>query len=591
LYFVAFVLLALVQFANNGNLNRQLGALRISGNIRRQNAGQAPRQLADGGVEYLVDDGISLFFGGLEFKLSGGIKNGLAYVNDEGLVQAAYPEVVTISDNEASFQLSGGQQLLFHIDNGANAKKLTISTPVENGIEQILVPFRTALSSSIERDELNGFVVKSENDKYALEAENIYEKRRIVSLSPNVPVLFYRVISDRDTYNIAEFIVSGGRERQVYNEIVNNWRDAAFDRWTRLINSGDRDENTIACYLAETARHGTLTASLGTLPASFHNRTYTFLLAPFLGGLGSSMGSLLTNERERMSLIASFSESAPSNFLTRKDIFEYLYVRGSKDIFDRGIEYVKGLEPSEIDVTMCAGIFEGWLTWNRWMDAETENPFEKFLPRARMLIFANMRKDRTNSHVFLVYDGINILYNIRLGVSIVGFSEATGNSEWAAAGRSLIVSALSFADQELSLSGKLQLSEDGVFTDAGSYEERLTAAQVYNELKFSNFYPHAFGAGKVADSIWVWTISPEIGVSFQNNTLNFDIGFPPGETHYIYVLNIKPFSRIQIRGMAWRSDPQFEQYNAPGWRYIPSEQVLMVKIVQSNNVERISVVF
>jgi hypothetical protein len=589
-YFVIFMLLSLVQFTSQDNLNRQIGALRINGSLRRQGDGVAQQQTGSG-REYFIQDGVRLSFGGLEFKLQGSVNNGLAYVDSEGLVQAAYPEALTISDNEVRCRLSDGQQLSFYADNSMGTKNLTISALITGDVEQILVPFKAYGRASIERGELNDIVVSYGNDEYVFEAGNIDEDRGLISLSRADPAVFYHVILDYDTPNITEFIVSGSTERQIFNETVQKWCDAAFDYWRRIVNTGNVTESTIASYLAEAARRGVLSTAVGTLPASIRNGNYTFLLAPFLGRLNGSMRGLLTNEQESISRIASFSIGSPSSFLTGENIFEYLYERGNQGLFDSGIGYVKSLNPSTIDVKMCAGIFEGWLVWNKWMDGvETENPFDKFLYRARELVSANMKKDDSTGYVFLVDGTIDILYNIRLGAALANFSEATGNNGWAAVGRSLIVSALSLTDNELSLNAELEISADGSFVGAAS-SEKLSAAQIYHELRFYNFYPHAFGTGRVSDDVWLWTISPEIRASFQNNVLDFGIDFPPGGTHYIYILNIKPFSRIQLRNMDWRSDPQFEQYNAPGWRYSTSEQVLMVKMVQQNDVEHIRIVF
>jgi hypothetical protein len=589
LYFVIFMLLSLVQFTGQGNISRKIGDLRITGSLRRQNEG-VTRQQAGSGREYSIHNSVRLSFGGLEFNLPGDIDNGFAYVNSGGLIQAAYPETVTISDNEARFHLSGGQQLSFYVDNSMNTKNLTISALLIDDVEQMLVPFNVYGRSSIERGEMDKFIVKNGDDEYVLETANIYEDRGLISLSRADPAVFYHIISDDNTFNITSLIVSGGMEKQIYNDAVQNWCDAAFAYWGRFVNTANRNEDTVVSYLSEAARRGALRTAVSLLPASFRNGTYSFRLTPFLGRMTSSMGGLLANEREIMSRIASFSQSSLSDFLTEKDVFGYLYDRGNNDLFDRGIEYVNGLNPSAVNIDMCAGIFEGWLTWNRASGPETENPFDKFLNRARELVSAHIKKDKTNDHVFVINDDIDTLYNIRLGLALAGFSETTGNNGWAAVGRSLIMSALSLSDNELSLNSKLELSADGVFTGAASAGS-LPATEIYRELRYSNFYPHGAGVGREAEGVWLWTISPEVSVSFQNNVLDFGVTFPPGETHYIYILNTKPFSRIQLRGMDWRSDPQFEQYNAPGWRYSPAEQVLMVKVVQQSMVENIRIVF
>jgi hypothetical protein len=97
--------------------------------------------------------------------------------------------------------------------------------------------------------------------------------------------------------------------------------------------------------------------------------------------------------------------------------------------------------------------------------------------------------------------------------------------------------------------------------------------------------------GQANNGVWLWTVSPEINTSFQDSVLDFGITFPIGEAHYVYIFNVQPFSKIQIRNIDYRSDPQFEQYNAPGWLYSSGEKVLMVKILQRSSVEHIRIVF
>jgi hypothetical protein len=86
-------------------------------------------------------------------------------------------------------------------------------------------------------------------------------------------------------------------------------------------------------------------------------------------------------------------------------------------------------------------------------------------------------------------------------------------------------------------------------------------------------------------------VSSDVDAYFQNNVLDIYVSFPLGETHYLYITNVPYFSRIQMRGMDYRSDPQFEQYNAPGWIYSAAEMVLMVKMVQLSQVELIRLIF
>jgi hypothetical protein len=436
--------------------------------------------------------------------------------------------------------------------------------------------------------------VSHDGAEYTFETTHIDEERRQIFLSRSDPVIFYRVIPSDNIFNLAGFIVSGGMEKTLYNDILKRWRDAAFIDWERRITAAGTapaavNETVITAYLAEAALRGALIHAKNMIPVSLRRGSYhTFLSAPFWGDLNASLREFVTSEHGKMADIALRAASDPSFFLTSEKIFEYLAVRGNNDLFETGIKYINGLNPASITLDMCAGIFEGWLSWNKWRSGT--NPFGEFLPKASALVSANIKKDISAANVFVMRDKVDVLYNIRLGAALAAYGEVAMNNGWSAVGRSLIISALSFANQDASISGALEMSNAGVFTPAAS-AETLTSALIYGKLELSEFYPHSVGVDAMDGGVWLWTVSPDVDISFQNNTLDFYVNFPVGETHFIYIVNLPPFSRIQLRNIDYRSDPRFEQYNAPGWLYSAAEHVLMVKIVQSSVLEPIKVVF
>jgi hypothetical protein len=588
LYFCLLALFAFVQFTGRDGLNRQVGALRVSGLFKRQD--KTAMTYTDRNRQ-MVEDGITVSFRGMEFHLTGNMDNGLAYIDSEGLVKAAYPETVTFSGNEVRFQLSDGQELSFYADDDSKASALTISALVKDDTEQIMLPFNINDRAVFEYSEFGNFAVKYDNAEYVFETPLIDQDTGHILLSRINPVAFYRIIPDGEASNFAEFIVSGSMEKPFYNEIIQRWCGLAFAYWERRIAEGAADENIVTAYLAEAARRGALMPALDMIPASFRRQSASFLSAPFLGRLNASMRGLTLFEETKRSLIASEAKTNPSVFLSEKRVFEYLAQRGNYELFETGIEYIKTLSASDLDLETCAGVLEGWFAWNV-LRPDVENPFEELLPKTLTLILTNMKKDKASGYVFAAADYVDVLYNIRLGAAITAYSENINDITWAAVGRSLLISVFSFAamDDSASVSDRLELSDDGEFTLPES-ADRLTAAEIYAELGYSDFYPHAIGAGPQINGVWLWTISPSVAASFQNNILDFGVTFPPGASHYIYIMNLKPFSRIQLRNIFWRSDPQFEQYNAPGWLYSVAEQILMVKIAQQEEIEHIKILY
>jgi hypothetical protein len=586
LYVVVFALLAFVQFDDQSRFSKHIGALRISGSIDRQKTGQA--QTA-GSKVYTVKDGMKMVFAGMEFYLYGETEGGLTCVDGNGLKSSAFLETMTISMNEARFHLSGGQEISFYTNSENDGKELVISALLASDIEQILLPFKPVYRAGVRRNEVNFLTVEYNGAEYTLEANTLDEHNGLISLNRDDPVAFYRVIPSGDEFNFAGFIVSGGMEKALYNDSTRKWLDTAFSGWERRINAGNAGEDVVTAYLAEAAQRGALGQAVSMVPPpSGGSAARTFLSAPLLGGLNTHLREFTASEREKISRIARYTNTGLSAYLTEEKIFDYLARRGNTELFNRGIEYVGTLNPPAVDLDMCAGIFEGWLAWNNHR-GNGNNPFEHLLQKTFALISAHIVKDRQNTSVLVAGETVDVLYNIRLGVALAAYGESVMNNGWAAVGRSLVISVLSFAESDGSIGSHIELS-DGNFAETPD-ADRMGAAQIYRELGLSGFYPHSAGFETSIVGLWAWTASPDIDASFQNNTLDFYIGFPLGEAQYIYIFNVPPFSTLQMRGMVYRSDPRFEQYNAPGWLYSAAEQVLMLKMVQQNPVELIRVVF
>jgi hypothetical protein len=591
LYFCLFALLAFVQFAGTGGFNRQIGSLRISGSFKPGADGAAALRPVENSVGQAVNDGIRVSFCGMEFNLTGGADNGLAYIDGERHIGAAYPEAITLSKNEARLRLSGGQEISFYVNDDKNIKELTISALIKNDIDQILLPFNTDNKAAFEYNEFGNFTVKYGNEEYTFETPNIDQDTKRILLSRINPLAFYRIVSDNgDTSNFSESIVSGGMEKPFYNEIIQNWCDKAFAYWESRIKAGRADESVVVSYLTEAARRGALIQALDIIPAAFKRESVTFLSSPFLGRLNVSMRGFTSFEKEKITGLASRAKRDLSVFLKEERVFEYLAQRSNYELFETGIEYIKGLPPPVLDLKMCAGVFEGWSAWNLWR-MSGENPFGNLLTKTFDLISEHIKKDKVSGYVF-TGDDIDVLYNLRLGIALAAYGEETNNHAWAAVGRSLVISVLSFdmVDENASVSAQLEISADGAFTVPNS-ADKLTAAQIYSKLRYSDFYPHAVGMGNQANGVWLWTVSPAAGAVFANNVLDFNVTFPTGASHYLYILNVKPFSTIQMRNRDWPSDPQFEQYDAPGWLYSASEQILMVKMLHKEEIERLRILY
>jgi hypothetical protein len=198
----------------------------------------------------------------------------------------------------------------------------------------------------------------------------------------------------------------------------------------------------------------------------------------------------------------------------------------------------------------------------RWRP-NADNPVERLTEQIIYIISENIIRDMEKDHVFVMnFEGLNLAFSLRLGLAIIPWAASTQNSQWEEIGRSLVLSALE-------ISG----------ADAGKF---------YNILKPENYHPRA---AWLADGQWAWTVSPAIRATTADGNLNIAISFPVNMTHYVMIRGVRPFLRLQIYGVDWRSEPQFERSDSSGWIYYPQDQLLIIKMRHRTAVENVRIIY
>jgi hypothetical protein len=191
----------------------------------------------------------------------------------------------------------------------------------------------------------------------------------------------------------------------------------------------------------------------------------------------------------------------------------------------------------------------------------------------------------------LVFHGAaaDMEFNLRLGKALWMWAESANRGEWAALGRSLVVSVLSLADGTGTTPPRLLLSGDGQITeDPGP---RISSARLYRILNPGEYYPRPVVIGSGVNGIWAWTAASAVTAAQENNVLDISVSFPAGETHYMMIRGVRPFDKIQLYNIDYRTDPQFERYDSSGWVYSAQDQILLLKMKHQTTVEHIKIFY
>ncbi|MCL1813297.1 MAG: hypothetical protein FWG29_07230 [Treponema sp.] len=609
LFLYAAVLITLVyfQFAKKTNFTLREGDLVIQGNYDKNQKSLSNTHPLAGKA--------SVFFGGMEFILGDGLELSGFSANTPAL-----PKLMTLTDNEVYFRLSEGPGLVFTTQYSGGAIELVIradflagtgilapadisDTYAEDSYNEAIadnelisstdsfkyhslkIPFK-ALPTSIVQDNGQQLLVNANGSNYTFSRSGAGFAgvgRGFVLLEAQSPAISYRVVPDKESVNPRDFIIPAALDNEEYEAALALWLDQSYMLWNRTVASGGEvNGDLINAYMSEALKRGTFKAAAAAVSAAWNPDNVFYEASPFIGRLDTAMKTLSANEREQSGRIARLFNEKSLDYLKESGIIEFLAIRGYGNLMDDAAEILRTLDPAAMTAEQAAGILEGQLAWNRYVPGRY-NPFERFVDQALFVVTGGLRKNpRADSVLVFTKSGnsdeeADIGLNLRLGRSLLQYEDETRNT----LGKTLILSVLSLADRAGAVPRRVRKN----FTGEG---EKLDSQRVYRICFAGETYARAQAAGR---GFWAWTAASSVNGSSDAGRLELNVEFPAGETHYMIIRGIRPFTTLQFNGITYNQDNQFERYDYSGWVYSASDQSLLVKIRHRLPTERIIIIF
>jgi hypothetical protein len=595
LYGAVFIALVFVQFTKKENFTQQVGRAMVSGQHRSPEEGEAP---ADSD-EILLAGGASVFFGGLEFRLREEADN-FSLIGRDGSRQTAAPEGMRVSGDTVIFRLSGGSELIFTSQSAGSAAELQISGTFTGNTAGVDLPFRVFRSAWIRESGDGQLVVSAKGVTYTFSRLNGKTGGNIIPLRAGGGPVVYRAVPEKKAFSPEDFILADAASPRSYNTYLSNWRERNFSLWGRIA-GGQNDEDLVIAYGGESVRRGVYkTAVSAVSPAFLEGPRRTYESSVYLGGMRRALQSFITLEREKTARLSRrISEKSP-DFLQEPQAFEYLALRSETGILEEGADLVRSLEASGLNLDLSPGVFEGWLDLNQYR-GRGDNPFDRLIDPAVQLVSEGVRRideihgppgddaAETGSWV-LVFRGdrADLEYNLRLGRALTLWADAAGRDDWAGLGRSLVVSVLSLTGEAGAAPQSLGIAAGGRIRKSAP---QISGARFHRILRLGDYYPRPALIRYGANGIWAWTAASALSAVQANEVLDIAVSFPPGETHFMMIRGIRPFTKIQLYNMDFRTDPEFERYDSSGWVYSAQEQILALKMKHRATVEHIRIFY
>ena len=612
LYCAFFAALVMIQFAKRGGFTQKVGNFVVTGQYRLPGENDPPKAPN----EYFLDGDAHVFFGGIDFSMiSGNDGYSLSLTGKDGAKEDAIPERMVISGDSALFLFPGGTELEFTTQYTGGSLEMLISAAFPEGVTGLELPFKPLRKAGIRNAGDGHFIITADGINYTFGRATIDAESRMIHLKAGDGPVSYGAIPERKTFSPDDFILPQAQTAAAYNEVLTRWRDQNFSLWNRSV-SDQNNEDLVVAFAGEALVRGTYKAAVAAVsPAFLRGRARTHESSVYLGNLDQAYRSLASREREKIARLSRQINEKSLEFLKEPRVFEYFAVHGHLNIFDAATDLARTIDPATLALDVTPGILEGYVDWKAHRSA-ADNPFERLVDQACFVISESLKRssgasggsagknaDAQADRVFSFYGSQgDTEFNLRLGRALLTYTEALAQAvlnagqnnaqirSWAGIGRSLIISALSMGDASGAVKTGLVLAETGEITESPN-SSTLTTARLYRILCPGEFYPRAAAIGATVNNIWTWTAAQAVSASQENNVMDIAVNFPAGETHYMIIRGMRPFNKIQLYGMDFRTDPQFERYDSSGWSYIPQEQTLIVKMKHRTPEEHIRVFY
>ena len=596
LYCALFAALVVIQFGKRGGFTQKAGDFVVTGQYRLPGENDPPRAPN----EYFLDGDVHVFFGGMDFGIiKGNEEHSFHFVMKDGTREEALPDRMITSGDSVLFSFPGETELRFSTQYTGGSLEMQISGVFPENILGADLPFKPLRKAGIREAGDGQFIVTADGVNYSFDHTPIDAEHRMLLIRAGKETASYRVIPERKTFSPTDFILPQAQTAASYNEVLTKWRDQNFSLWNRTI-SEQNNEDAVIAFEGEALVRGTYKAAVAAVSPGFLVGTVrTYESSVYLGNLDLAYRSLVTRERETLTRLSRQINEKSLEFLKEPRVFEYFAVRGYLNFVDAGADLVRTIDPATLALDICPGILEGYMDWKTFRPA-ADNPFERLVDQACFVISESLRRSADASgapgnRVFSFYGSQgDTEFNLRLGKALMVYAEASPNSgqntAWAGIGRSLILSALSLGDASGAVKAGLILSGTGEIEE-GPTRSGLTTARLYRILNPLDTYPRALTIGASVNSIWTWTTAQSVSASQENNVLDIAVNFSAGETHYMIIRGVRPFTKIQLYNMDFRTDPQFERYDSSGWSYVPQEQILLLKMKHRTQEEHVRIFY
>ena len=580
-----------LQFTKGQAFSVRFGAMTVTGRQERTETGAAVPLLP----LHIVSNGLDIYISG---------QNPVSAIDAEDntreLQVLAYQEYE--DEKRFSVRCSENVTLSFISEEKGDIDSLRVEAVLPEHIKKVTIPWQITQNAGIERSNSKLFVRSGKNQysftgSFGFNTEENSAQSEVphLVLTKMQPLAYYKTYLPQQELDIEAIPSMVQASEESYAAALDAFASAVVQAGTQAMTAKKITEQTLTAYVAEMGQRGRFTDALEAAPAqTLPKSARTYLSNPFYGNIQETHTGLAAYDTRRREQLAGLINANDAAIFEHEEILPFLTDRGSKTIIENFFRFIENLEGDTLTARQAAGLLAVWLDCTHYYP-DKKPLFEALVP---------LCEKKITDSLLLIDEGLYLSDNGSYIESTAGLLAARilmryGTEQspvWQAVGRMLVTSLLRYSGDSAGLPiGFTVTGENPTQLALIADDSRILDAGVLYPLVMADntWYPRAQSLALQAEAgIWAWTCAQNIEV-LENTarTLLLRIRFPEGQSHYLTLHGIRPFYRIELYGIPFRSDTRFEMYNSSGYAYNANGKILYLKMRHKNEYEMIRLSF
>ena len=509
-------------------------------------------------------------------------------------------KVLEYKKTEDSFSVICSNDVLIdftsYLSETVETVRISVSMPSE--IETIYFPWKLTQSARLERQDEQIFL-RYGKDRFIFRGGYGFGNSDDTSELPHLILSSSKKTAFYETYIQSESLDFDSIRRipiasdEEYAKTKQLFRERALDYFSSVISSRNYNEELLTAYMAEKAFNGEYAKALASAPSSLlPKEKRSYISTTFYGNLVQNDNSLAAYQRKLLSGIESGIARAEISVFDREALIPFLINNSRANLISALEKMASNTKQEDLNSFLAAGLLEAAMDYAFYFPNK-QNLFMENSEQYETVLKDSLISIDTGLYTSSDKKTIDTEKTLRTASVLIRYgSSYPDKGTWKAVGQALYSSIFSLGGNSSSLPASFDIQGDkakklGLMANDALilHAEKLYPAAV----KDNPYYPHEESlALKAEPGIWAWTSARDINVLKNDAKIfSFRISAKAGDTHYMIIRGIRPFYRIQIHEIDFRTDPRFEMYNSSGYVYDERTRTLLLKMKHKKDDEDI----